>query len=51
MTKAYEVASRKSTPYLLSGLGALCLLAGPAMAQEKTNILIIWGDDHTGFPK
>jgi hypothetical protein len=44
MTDAYE-GSRNSTVRLLAGLGALCLLASPAIAQDKPNILIIWGDD------
>jgi arylsulfatase len=30
---------------LLAALAASCLLAGSAMAQQKPNILVIWGDD------
>ncbi len=44
MTKVYEVTSRESTARLLAGLAALCLLASPALAQQKPNILVIWWD-------
>ena len=33
----------KSTQYLLAGI--LVIAAGAAQAQDKPNILVIWGDD------
>ncbi len=47
MSRDCRATSRRSTARLLAGLAALCLIPSPVMAQDKPNILIIWGD-HLG---
>jgi arylsulfatase A-like enzyme len=37
--------ARKSTTVLLAAIVAIALWAAPAVAQQKPNILVIWGDD------